>query len=115
MVGSTQSIAEPNIVLNTIVADALCEIADELEKAENFDMAVHDMIKDLIKKHKRVVFNGNAYAEEWIEEAERRGLPNLRCMVDSITALVKENSVRIFEKHHVFNRNELESRVEIKY
>ena len=115
MVGSTQSIAEPNIVLNTIVADALCEIADELEKAENFDMAVHDMIKDLIKKHKRVVFNGNAYAEEWIEEAERRGLPNLRCMVDAIPALVKENSVRIFEKHHVFSRNELESRVEIKY
>lgn len=115
MVGSTQSIAEPNIVLNTIVADALCEIADELEKAENFDMAVHDMIKDLIKKHKRVVFNGNAYAEEWIEEAERRGLPNLRCMVDAIPALVKDKSVQIFEKHHVFSRNELESRVEIKY
>ena len=115
MVGSTQSIAEPNIVLNTIVADALCEIADELEQAENFDMAVHDMIKELIKKHKRVVFNGNAYAEEWVEEAKRRGLPNLSCMVDAIPALVKDNSVKLFEKHHVFSRNELEARVEIKY
>ncbi|MBQ3515176.1 MAG: glutamine synthetase III [Lachnospiraceae bacterium] len=115
MVGSTQSIAEPNIVLNTIVADALCEIADELEQAENFDMAVHDLIKDLIKKHKRVVFNGNAYSEEWVEEAERRGLPNLKCMVDAIPALVKDKSVQIFEKHHVFSRTELESRVEIKY
>ena len=115
MVGSTQSIAEPNIVLNTIVADALCEIADELEQAENFDMAVHDMIKELVKKHKRIVFNGNAYSDEWVEEAKRRGLPNLTCMVDAIPALVKEETIRIFEKHHVLSKAELESRVEIKY
>lgn len=115
MVGSTQSIAEPNIVLNTIVADALCEIADELEQAENFDMAVHDVIKELVKKHKRIVFNGNAYSDEWVEEAKRRGLPNLTCMVDAIPALVKEETVRIFEKHHVLSKAELESRVEIKY
>ncbi len=115
MVGSTQSIATPNIVLNTIVADALCDIADELEQAENFDMAVHDKIKELISKHKRIVFNGNGYSDEWVEEAERRGLPNIKCMVDSIPALVTEKSKTLFAKHHVFNEAELESRAEINY
>lgn len=115
MVGSTQSIATPNIVLNTIVADALCNIADELEQAENFDMAVHDKIKELITKHKRIVFNGNGYSDEWVEEAERRGLPNNKCMVDAIPAIVTEKSKALFAKHHVFNEAELESRAEIHY
>ena len=90
---STQSIATPNTILNTIVADSLCEIADELEKADNFDMAVHDKIKELIAKHKRIIFNGNGYSEEWIAEAERRGLPNIKCLVDAVCAFVREENV----------------------
>ncbi|MCM1159180.1 MAG: glutamine synthetase III [Bacteroidales bacterium] len=115
MVGSTQSIATPNTILNTIVADSLCEIADELEKADNFDMAVHDKIKELIAKHKRIIFNGNGYSEEWVAEAERRGLPNIKCLVDAVCALVKEENVAMFEKFSVLSKAELESRAEIYY
>ncbi len=115
MVGSTQSIATPNIILNTIVADALCEVADELEKADNFDMAVHDMIKKLISQHKRIVFNGNGYSEEWVKEAERRGLPNIKCMVDAVPAMTTDKAKKLFTKHHVFSEVELESRAEIYY
>lgn len=115
MVGSTQSIATPNCVLNTIVADSLCEIADELEKADNFEMAVHDKIKELIAKHKRIIFNGNGYSEEWVAEAERRGLPNIKCMVDAVGSLVKEENVAMFEKFSVLSKAELESRAEIYY
>lgn len=115
MVGSTQSIATPNTILNTIVADSLCEIADELEKADNFDMAVHDKIKELIAKHKRIIFNGNGYSEEWVAEAERRGLPNIKCLVDAVGALVKDENVAMFEKFSVLSRTELESRAEIYY
>lgn len=115
MVGSTQSIATPNTILNTIVADSLCEIADELEKADNFDMAVHDKIKELIAKHKRIIFNGNGYSEEWVAEAERRGLPNIKCLVDAVGALVKEENVAMFEKFSVLSKAELESRAEIYY
>lgn len=115
MVGSTQSIATPNTILNTIVADSLCEIADELEKADNFDMAVHDKIKELIAKHKKVVFNGNGYSEEWVAEAERRGLPNIKCLVDAVPAFVKPENVEMFEKFGVLSKVELESRAEIYY
>lgn len=115
MVGSTQSIATPNTILNTIVADSLCEIADELEKADNFDMAVHDKIKELIAKHKRIIFNGNGYSEEWVAEAERRGLPNIKCLVDAVCAFVKEENVSMFEKFSVLSKAELESRAEIYY
>lgn len=115
MVGSTQSIATPNIILNTIVADSLCEIANDLEKAENFEMAVHDKIKELIAKHKRITFNGNGYAEEWVEEAERRGLPNIKCLVDAVKAFQDPDNIALFERHGVLHKAELESRAEIYY
>ena len=115
MVGSTQSIATPNIILNTIVADSLCEIADELEKADNFDMAVHDKIKELIAKHKRIIFNGNGYSEEWVAEAEKRGLPNIKCLVDAVAAFKDADNIAMFEKFGVLSAAECESRAEIYY
>ena len=115
MVGSTQSIAEPNTILNTIVADVLCDMADKLEAADNFEMAVHDMIKETISAHKRVIFNGNGYSDEWVAEAEKRGLPNIKCMVDAVPALTTPKAVEIFEKHGVFTAAELESRAEVLY
>ncbi|MDO5540315.1 MAG: glutamine synthetase III [Eubacteriales bacterium] len=115
MVGSKDSIASPNIVLNTIVAEAFAEACDELEKAENFDACVHDLIKKYATEHQRIVFNGNGYSDEWVEEAARRGLPNLKSMVDAIPALVTEKSVAMFEKFGVYSRIELEARAEIQY
>ncbi len=115
MVGSSDSIASPNIVLNTIVAESFQEAADALEQAEDFDEAVHDMIKKLLLEHRRIIFNGNGYAKEWVEEAARRGLSNLPSMVDAIPALVSEKTIRLYEKFRVFTRKELESRVEIEY
>lgn len=115
MLGSRDSAAAPNVVLNTIVAEALCETCDILEQAEDFDKAVHDIIKQYATEHQRIVFNGNGYAEEWVEEAERRGLPNLPSMVDAIPALISEETIRMFEKFHVFTEAELKSRAEIKY
>lgn len=115
MVGSSDSIASPNIVLNTIVAESFKEAADILEAAEDFDEAVHDMIKQLFTNHRRIIFNGNGYSKEWVEEAERRGLSNLPSMIDAIPALVSESSIKLFESFEVFTRKELESRVEIEY
>lgn len=115
MVGSSMSIAGPNTVLNTIVADALGEIADELEKADNFDLAVHDLIKKTVTEHQRIIFNGNGYSDEWVAEAERRGLPNLRSLVEAIPSLVSEKAITLFEKHKVFSKAELFSRAEIEY
>jgi glutamine synthetase len=115
MVGSNDSIASPNIVLNTIVAEAFSEACDVLEKAADFDMAVHDLIKEYATAHHRIVFNGNGYADAWVEEAERRGLPNIKSMVDAIPALVTDKAIDLFEKFHVFTKAELESRVEIEY
>lgn len=115
MVGSRDSVAASNIVLNTIVADAFAQACDVLEKAEDFEKAVHDLIKQYATEHYRIVFNGNGYADEWIREAERRGLPNIRSMVDAIPALVTEKTISLFERYHVFTRAELESRAEIKY
>lgn len=115
MVGSSDSIASANTVLNTIIAEAFKEAADKLEKADNFDMAVHDMIKETLAAHKRVVFNGNGYSDEWVAEAERRGLPNIKSMVDAIPAYVAPESVAAFEKFGVFTKTELESRAEIEY
>lgn len=115
MVGSTQSISDPNVIINTIVADALCNAADELEQAENFEQAVHDMIKKNIAEHKRIIFNGNGYSKEWVEEAERRGLPNLKSMVDAIPELTTEKSIRLFGKHKVYTEVELYSKAEVMY
>lgn len=115
MVGSQDSVGEPNIVLNTIMAEALCEACDILEKAEDFDLEVHNMIKELATKHQRIVFNGNGYSDEWTKEAQRRGLPNIHSLVEAIPALTTESSVSMFEKFNVFSRVELESRAEIEY
>ena len=88
MVGSSDSVSSPNVVLNTIVAEAFKEAADELEKADDFDMALHDFIKRTMSEHKRIIFSGNGYSEERVEEAERRGLPNLKCGIDSVDSLI---------------------------
>lgn len=115
MVGSSDSIASPNTVLNTIVAEAFKEAADKLEKADDFDMAVHDMIKEMLAAHRRVIFNGNGYSDEWVAEAEKRGLPNIRSMVEAIPALTTDKAVKLFEAFGVFTRAELESRAEVEY
>ena len=115
MVGSRDSISECNVVLNTITAEAFKEACDRLEKADDFEMAVHDLIKEYAIDHQRIVFNGNGYAPEWAEEAKRRGLPNLPSMVDAIPALTTDKAVKLFEEFHVFTKTELESRAEIQY
>lgn len=115
MVGSSDSIAPPNVVLNTIVAEAFKEAADELEQAQDFPSAVHDMIKKLLSDHKRIVFNGNGYSDAWVKEAEKRGLPNIRSMVDAIPALTTDKAVKLYETFHVFTKAELESRAEVEY
>ncbi len=115
MVGSNDSIAPPNVVLNAIVAEAFSDACDILEKAENFEEAVHDLIKEQASAHQRIVFNGNGYSDEWIAEAERRGLPNIKNMVDAVPALTTEKSIALFEKFNVFTEAELASRGEILY
>jgi glutamine synthetase len=115
MVGSRDSIAPANVVLNTIVAQAFKEACDILEKAEDFEVAVHDLMKKNFTEHQRIVFNGNGYSKEWVKEAERRGLPNLTCMVETIDTLTTEKAVKLFEEFGVFTKAELESRREIKY
>ena len=115
MVGSRDSISGPNVVLNTIVAEAFSDACDILEKADNFDEAVHDLIKQYATEHHKVVFNGNGYSDAWVEEAERRGLPNIRSMVEAIPALTTDKAINMFEKFKVFTKAELESRAEIKY
>ncbi|MDF2542810.1 MAG: glutamine synthetase catalytic region [Herbinix sp.] len=115
MVASSMSIGTANTILNTIVADVLSDIADELEKAVNFDLALHDLIKKIVTEHYRIVFNGNGYSDEWVVEAERRGLPNIKSMVEAIPAMVTDKAVDLFEKHHVFSPIELHSRAEILY
>lgn len=114
-VGSSDSIASSNTILNAIVAEAFCEAADVLEKAESFDDAVHDLIKEYLAKHQRIIFNGDGYSEEWVKEAERRGLPNLKTMVDAVDTLTTPKSIALFEKFGIFTKAELESRREILY
>ena len=115
MVGSADSIASPNTTLNAIVAEAFCEAADILEKADDFDMAVHDMIKEYLTEHQRIIFNGNGYSDEWVAEAERRGLPNIKSMIEAAPTLTTDKAVKLFEKFHIFTKVELESREEIIY
>ena len=115
MVGSRDSVANPNIVLNTIVAESFSDACEVLEKAEDFELAVHDLIKTYMIENQRIVFNGNGYSDEWVAEAERRGLPNLKSMVDAIPAITTEKAVKLFERFNVFTRAELESRAEIQY
>ena len=115
MVGSRDSIANPNIVLNTIVAEAFADACDILEKADDFDLAVHDLIKKYATENQRIIFNGNGYSDEWVAEAERRGLPNIKSMVEAIPAITTDKSIKLFERFSVFTKAELESRAEIQY
>ena len=115
MVGSRDSVAECNVVINTIVAEAFSDACDRLEKAEDFEPAVHDLIKEYATEHQRIVFNGNGYSEEWVEEAKRRGLPNINSMVEAIPALVTDKAIQLFGKFGVFTEAELRSRAEIQY
>ncbi|KJS82514.1 MAG: glutamine synthetase [Peptococcaceae bacterium BICA1-8] len=113
MVASSLSIAGPNFVLNTIVAEALKEIADRLEKAADFGIEMQALLQEIVKKHKRIIFNGNNYSDDWVKEAEKRGLPNIRSFVESVPALIDEKSIKVFEEHAVLSKTELYSRYEI--
>ena len=113
MVGSASSISCPNVVLNTIVADTLAGFADELEKAEDLDKAIRDLLRRTLREHWRIIFNGNNYAEEWVKEAERRGLCNLKTTVDALPFLVTRENIALFERHGVFHSSELTTRHEI--
>ena len=115
MVGSADSIAIPNTTLNAIVAEAFCEAANILEEAEDFELAVHDLIKEYMTKHQRIVFNGNGYSDEWVAEAKRRGLPNIMSMVEAASTLTTDKAVKLFEKFGIFTRVELESHEDIIY
>ena len=115
MLGSSKSISSANIVLNTAVAESLKSYADRLENVDNFEDALHSLIKKTIKDHKRIIFNGNGYDDEWIKEAESRGLYNLRTTPDAIPCLLAEKNIKLFEDHKVFTRAELESRHEIYF
>ncbi len=115
MVGSRDSIAGSNVVLNTIVAEAFAEACEELENAEDFNLAVHDLIKKYATEHQRIVFNGNGYSDEWVKEAKKRGLPNIKSMVEAIPSLTTDKTIQMFERFKVFTKAELESRAEIKY
>lgn len=115
MVGSEDSIGSPNTTLNAIVAEAFCEAADRLEGAEDFDMAVHDLIKEYMTEHQRIIFNGNGYAKEWEEEAARRGLPNIPSMVAAVDTLTTPKAIHLFEKFGIFTEAELRSRAEVLY
>ena len=114
-VGYREYISECNVVLNTIAAEVFRGACDRLEAADDFDTAVHDLIKEYAIQHQRIVFNGNGYAPEWEAEAKRRGLPILPSMVDAIPALTTDKAVKLFESFNVFTRAELESRAEIQY
>ncbi|MHB8124811.1 MAG: glutamine synthetase III family protein [Desulfitobacteriaceae bacterium] len=113
MVASSLSISGPNIVLNTIVAEILSQIADRLEKSANFDQDLQSLLKEIATNHQRILFDGNNYSAEWAEEAAKRGLPNITSMVDAVPALISEKSISLFEKHQVFSKVELHSRYEI--
>lgn len=115
MVGSADSIAGPNTTLNAIVAEAFCEAADILEKADDFDVAVHDLIKEYMTRHQRIVFNGNGYSDEWVKEAEKRGLPNIKSMIEAASTLTSDKAVALFEKFGIYTEAELKSREEIIY
>ena len=115
MVGSADSIASPNTTLNAIVAEAFCEAADRLEKADDLDLAVHDLIKEYLTEHQRIIFNGDGYSDEWLAEAERRGLPNIKSMIEAASTITTDKAVKLFERFGIFTKVELESREEIIY
>ena len=113
MMGSSASIADSNVVLNTIVADSLGQFADVLETSGDFKNDLHALVVRTIREHKRIIFNGNNYSEQWITEAKKRGLSNLVSSVDALPAWVSPKSVKLFSKHRVFTEAEIRSRYEI--
>ncbi|RKM60243.1 glutamine synthetase type III [Butyrivibrio sp. XB500-5] len=113
MVGSSDSMASSNTTLNTIVAEAFAEAADILEKADDFDMAVHDLIKEYLTEHQRIIFNGDGYSDAWVKEAERRGLPNIKSTIEAADTLTTKKAIDLFQKFGVYTKTELESRKEI--
>ena len=115
MVASSMSIAGANTVLNATVADVLQSMADRTEKADDLDKTVDEIIYETLKEHQKVIFNGNGYSDEWIAEAEKRGLPNVKTMVDATASLLYPKTIEIFERQHVYTKTELESRAEINY
>ena len=115
MVGSSDSIAEANVVLNAIVAQAFCQAADQLEGAEDFHAACSGLIHDWMTRHQRIIFNGDGYSEAWAAEAARRGLPNLPSLVDAVPALLTGKAETLFRKFGIYTRSELEARAEILY
>ncbi len=112
--GSSASISGPNVILNTIVAEELDKFAEELEGAADFDKALAELLKRELTAHKRIIFNGNGYSEEWVKEAERRGLKNLKSTVDALPAFVEKKSIDLFTKHGVFTEQEILSRYDIQ-
>ena len=115
MLGSSESIASANVVLNTIVAESFKEAVDELEAATDFEMTLHDYVKTTFAAHRRIIFNGNGYSKEWVEEAKRRGLPNIPSAVEAISAIVSKKAIKLYEDFNVFTKAELEARLEIEY
>ncbi len=115
MVGASESIACANYMLNTMVAEVLSQFADILEKAEDFKKELNRLIKRTFKEHKRIIFNGNNYSDEWVEEAERRGLLNLRKTPDALKLFSDKKNIELFSKHAIFTENEILSRQEIQY
>ncbi|ERJ12581.1 glutamine synthetase III family protein [Haloplasma contractile] len=114
MVGSSQTIADANIVLNSITADVLNQFADTLEQSENLSQSIIELVSQTIKDHRRVIFNGDGYSDEWVEEAEKRGLPNITSTVDAIPHMISKKSIDVFSRTNVFSEEELRSRYEIK-
>jgi glutamine synthetase len=113
MLGSSFSISGPNIIINTIIAEALKEFADVLEKSNNFDADLDKLLQETAKKHKRVIFNGNNYSDEWVQEAAKRGLPNIPNTPDALKELISNEAVKVFAAHSVFNEKEVHARYEI--
>jgi len=113
MVGSSASTATASFTLNTIVAEILKQIADRLEKAQDFQAEVQKLLREIVKKHRKIIFNGNNYSDAWVEEAKERGLPNINSTVAAIQAMIADKNVALFEEHDILSRHEMESRCEI--
>ena len=113
MLGTGASIADTNTAINTAVTEILNEFYDELASAEDFNQTLHNLIRDTIKNHKRIFFNGNGYDDAWIKEAEKRGLSNLKSTPDALSHLLDDKTVELYTKNKVFSEKELKSRYEI--
>ena len=113
MLGSEQSISGPNIALNTIVAEELCQFADKLEKSKNFNKDLQALLQKTIKEHKRIIFNGNGYDESWLAEAEERGLANLKNTPEAMRAYISPKNIKLFTKHNIYTETEMKARYEI--